>query len=279
MYHPASNLSERAHRSFEKVLRTYDSAEKGYKFENWEDALTKACIALNSLRHAQFKISPYEVFKNRTQSEVEPTRFHPVGAERRIMAEKFMEKVDKIVQSKLKIVLPVFRKGTKVKVDIPKELSRMGVVTSIKDHCYKNAVQVKFGRQKPVSVNKDFICINVNGEAGSDQQSSSKKRKFSSIGSPVATSSQQTEDSNGSHDSSTTHVEETTTVTNIVEQVTVITEEIEIGPDQNFNSVIVHVGPDKNLSSVTIRRPNETKVEKLTVEEVSPEITELDSWD
>ena len=123
IYHPASNLSERAHRSFEKVLKTYNSSKAGFKFENWKDSLTNACIALNSLRHAQFRVSPYEVFKNRTQVEVSPPRFHPVGAERRIMAEKFLEKVDKIVQSKLKIVLPVFKKGTKIKVDIPNELT------------------------------------------------------------------------------------------------------------------------------------------------------------
>ena len=243
VYHPASNLSERAHRSFEKVLRTYDSAEKGFKFENWEDALTKACISLNSLRHAQFKISPYEVFKNRTQSEVEPPRFYPVGAERRIMAEKFMEKVDKIVQSKLKIVLPVFKKGTRIKVNIPNELSRMGVVTSLKDHCYKNAVQVKFGKQKPVSVNKDFICINVNGDASVDQQSSTKKRKFSDIESPNATFSQQTENSSEIAESSAMDDEIVTTVTT-VSTITVTTEEF--GPNQAA---------------------------------ASPEITELESWD
>jgi hypothetical protein len=96
------------------------------------------------LKHTQFKVSPYEVIKNRVHSEVEPTRFYPVGVERKILNERFMDKVEKIVQSKLKIVLPVFRKGTKIKVDIPGELTRMGVVTSIKDHCYKQAVQVKF---------------------------------------------------------------------------------------------------------------------------------------
>ena len=44
VYHPNSNLSERArYRSFEKVLRTYDEVEKEFKYENWEDALTKTC--------------------------------------------------------------------------------------------------------------------------------------------------------------------------------------------------------------------------------------------
>ena len=259
VYHPASNLAERAHRSFEKVLRTYDSENQEFKFERWEDSLAKACIALNSLKHAQFRISPYEVFKNRTQSEVEPTRFYPVGVERRIMNEKFLEKVDKIVQSKLKIVLPVFRKGTHIKVDIPNELSRMGVVTSIKDHCYKQAVQVKFGRQKPVSVNKDHICINRNGNGATDQQSSSRKRKRTE-NDDSSSSQQATSSSSGFIDPDVTHDDS----------------------DPNFNSLVESQTTYKSdeYETVTTETVITTITETVTaIEKESPEVTELTSWD
>ena len=167
VYHPNSNLSERAHREFEKVLKVYDASSGQSNSLNWEDALTKACIAMNSLKHAQWKVSPYEVFKNRIQCDVHPPQFYPVGMERKIVNEKFVEKVEKIVKSKLKIVLPVFKKGDSVKVEIPNELERFGVITATKDHCFKQAVTIKFGKARPVSINKDFICISRNQQATS----------------------------------------------------------------------------------------------------------------
>ena len=162
-YHPNSNLSERAHKEFEKVVRLYDAKTGQYNFENWKDTLARACVAMNTLRHNLHKMSAYEIFKNRIQSNFEPVEFHPVGLEHRIKHEKFSEKVDKIYKSKLKIKLPVFPKGTQVKVDIPKQPIRFGVVTSTADHEFKMSVRIKFGTQRPVAISKNFVCLPRNG--------------------------------------------------------------------------------------------------------------------
>ena len=168
VYHPASNLSERAHREFECVLKTFDTSKKQFNFANWEDNLAKAVIATNSLKHSVHKVSPYEVSKNRHQTDIEPVSFYPVGVERKLVDDKFCEKVDKIIKSKLKVVLPIFKKGDEIKCAIPGEPVRFGIVTSTKDNCYKMAVRVKFANQKPVSINKDFVCLPRNGAGTTD---------------------------------------------------------------------------------------------------------------
>ena len=167
VYHPSSNLSERAHREFEKALKKYNDSTNDYNFGDWEDTLANACIAMNSLKHDQWRVSPYEVFKNRIQCDVEPISFYPVGMERKLVNEKFVEKVRNIVKSKLKIVLPVYKKGDRIKVDIPGELTRFGIVTSTRDHWAKTSVTVKFDNQKPVGVHKNNICVPRNVEAAS----------------------------------------------------------------------------------------------------------------
>ena len=168
-YHPNSNLSERSHREFEKVVKIYDAETQGYMFENWKDALSRACVALNSLRHDLHKMSAYEIHKNRIQCDVDPVKFHPVGLEHRVQFERFQEKVERIYKSKLKIKLPEFRKGQNIKVEFPKQLPRFGVITSTADHCFKMAVQVKFGKDKPVSVSKNFICLPRYSDATSSE--------------------------------------------------------------------------------------------------------------
>ena len=162
-YHPNSNLSERSHKEFEKVVKIYDSETQGYKFENWKDVLSRACVTMNSLRHELHKMSAYEIRFNRIQSDVEPIKFYPVGLEHRVKFERFSEKVDKIVKSKLKVVLPIFQKNQNVKVEFPQQLPRFGVITSTADHQFKMSVQVKFGKNKPISVSKNFICLPRNG--------------------------------------------------------------------------------------------------------------------
>ena len=165
VYHPSSNLSERAHREFEKTLKKYNQSSKTFNFSGWEDTLANACIAMNSLKHENWKVSPYEVFKNRIQCDVEPVKFYPVGMERKLVNEKFVEKVRNIVKSRLKTVLPVFQKGEKIKVDIPGQLVRYGIVTSTRDHWAKTSVLVKFENQRPVGVHKNNICISRNASA------------------------------------------------------------------------------------------------------------------
>ena len=168
-YHPNSNLSERAHKEFEKVVKIYDSETQGYMFENWEDTLSRACVAMNSLRHELHKMSAYEISKNRIQNDVDPISFYPVGLEHRVNFERFAEKAEKIFKSKLKIKLPVFLKGQTVKIEFPKQLARFATITSTKDHCYKMSVQCKFGKEKPISVNKNFICLPRFSEAANSE--------------------------------------------------------------------------------------------------------------
>ena len=162
-YHPNSNLSERAHKEFEKVVKLYDATTGQYNFENWRDTLSSACVSLNSLRHSLHKMSAYEIYKNRIQCDIEPVSFHPVGLEHRVKHEKFAEKVEKIFKSKLKIKLPVFSKGQTIKVEIPKQPVRFGIVTSTADHEFKLAIRVKFGKQRPVAISKNFVCLPRNG--------------------------------------------------------------------------------------------------------------------
>ena len=162
-YHPNSNLSERAHKEFEKVVKLYDATTGQYNFESWRDTLSSACISLNSLRHNLHKMSAYEIYKNRIQCDIEPVSFHPVGLEHRVKLEKFAEKVEKVYKSKLKIKLPVFLKGQQIKCDIPNQPVRYGIVTSTADHEFKLAVRIKFGKQRPVAISKNFICVPRNG--------------------------------------------------------------------------------------------------------------------
>ena len=160
VFHPNSNLSERAHREFEKILKVHDSDKDEFNFENWEDTIMRACISLNSLRHRVHNVSPFEVFRNRIQADIEPTQFHPVGMERRLVNENFAEKVERIMKSKLKLVLPVFTKGQQVKVKFPDEKeARYGTVTSERDFRFKHSTHVRFNGQPPVAVNKDYICV------------------------------------------------------------------------------------------------------------------------
>ena len=129
------------------------------------DTLSSACVSLNSLRHNLHKMSAYEIYKNRIQCDIEPVSFHPVGLEHRVKLEKFAEKVEKVYKSKLKIKLPVFTKGQQVKCDIPNQPIRYGIVTSTADHEFKLAVRIKFGKQRPVAISKNFICLPRNGSA------------------------------------------------------------------------------------------------------------------
>lgn len=134
----------------------------------------------------------------------------------------------------------------------------MGIVTSIKDHCYKNAVQVKFGRQKPVSVNKDFICVNTSGNAGPDQQSTptSRKRKRDDPVNPLESdqSSSQTVES-----SQNDTVENSQNETNATES------------EMNATSNVTRVNNFEISVNCSV------KIEQTSP--ASPEITELASWD
>ena len=70
---------------------------------------------------------------------------------------KFNGKAEKILKSKLKIKLPKFEKGQKVKVVFPDQEERFGVVISKVDNEYKNAVRPSDSDhfQQPLSKTED----------------------------------------------------------------------------------------------------------------------------
>ena len=53
--------------------------------------------------------------KNRVQSDIEPIKFYPTGTEILSKNAKFNKKVADVVNSKLKIKLPIFEKGQEIK--------------------------------------------------------------------------------------------------------------------------------------------------------------------
>ena len=168
-YHPCSNLSERCHREFERVLRKFNSDSGKFNFEDWEDAICKCVIAMNTLKHSTYGLSPYEIFKNRIIQDLEPLRFSPTPFEYQLKSNRFVKKADAVVNSKLKQRLPVFIKDSVVKVAIPEEPIRFGTITAYKDSPFNKAVKMKFPNPdhqgkflKPIAISKDFICIPAN---------------------------------------------------------------------------------------------------------------------
>ena len=166
-YHPCSNLSERAHKEFERVLKKYDVEKGQFKYESWKDALTQCVITMNSLKHSTYGLSPYEISKNRIISELEPLRFHTTPFEYQLRANRFLNKADKNLNSKLKRSLPVYKRHTVVKVAIPGEAVKFGTVTAYKDNINEHAVKMKFpnpngGFFPAIGINKDWICIKAN---------------------------------------------------------------------------------------------------------------------
>ena len=166
-YHPCSNLSERAHKEFERVLKKYDVEKGSFKYESWKDALAQCVIAMNSLRNTTYGLSPYEISKNRVISELEPLRFHPTPFEYQLRGNRFIKKADKNLNSKLKRCLPVYKRNSVVKVNIPGESVKFGTITAYKDNINEHAVKMKFpnpdgGFFPSIGISKDWICIQAN---------------------------------------------------------------------------------------------------------------------
>ena len=124
---------------------------------------------MNTLKHSSHRLSPYEVFKNRTITELDPLKFHPTNMELKMKQEKFNSKIEKIAKSGLKIRLPVYRRDEIVKVIIPDaEISpNFGKVCSYKDFAFATSVRMSLQDKngnygKPIAVNKNYICIPQN---------------------------------------------------------------------------------------------------------------------
>ena len=168
-YHPCSNLSERCHLEFEKILAKFEETKSSFKYEDWEDELAKCVIAMNSMKHTSHKVSPLEVFKNRTIVELEPLKFHPTNMELKMKQEKFTAKIHAVAKSKLKCRMPVYERGQEVKVMMKnaKIPINYGIVASYKDFPFAHAVRVKMMDESgkygnPIAINKNNICIAQN---------------------------------------------------------------------------------------------------------------------
>ena len=180
-YRPQANLSERMHREFERVLKTYNTEKQEFGYEDWADNLAQACISMNSMKHSVHKMSAYEILKNRVQTSVEPPEFHPTGFERVVLNEKFLNKAEKLFKSNLKMTLPVYKKGQKVKVTLPKQNVRFGIVTATKDNSSKKAVTIKFPDQRAISISKDHICVPRYQDDNAAQESSVDNQNDTSV--------------------------------------------------------------------------------------------------
>ena len=125
---------------------------------------------MNSLRHSTYGLSPYEISKNRVICDIEPLRFHPTPFEYQLRSNRFIKKADKNLNSKLKRLLPAYKRHTVVKVNIPGEAVKFGTVTAYKDNANESAVKMKFpnpdgGFFPAIGINKDWICIQANEKA------------------------------------------------------------------------------------------------------------------
>ena len=154
----------------DSTLVLFNEKDREFGYENWQHNLMKACVTLNSLKHSKLGVSAYEVVKNRITSGLEPLEFYPSPMERKVANDKLSGKVKKLYNSNLKVDMPVFYKGQKVKVQFPKKPARFGVVTATRDNNSKLAVKVKFPDQKPYGINKDFICLPRFKSAPGDSQ-------------------------------------------------------------------------------------------------------------
>ena len=153
-YHPNANLSERPHLEFEKVLSIFNKSLETFKFENWEDNLAKAIMSWNSIRIGECRFTPFEIYKNRVQSEIEPVEFYSVVFEQIVKCNNLVKK-----KSGLKVLLPVYKRGQNVKVAFKDKPIRYGVVKSYKDNEHLPSIRVSFNGGKSIPVHKNDVCV------------------------------------------------------------------------------------------------------------------------
>ena len=109
-----------------------------------------------------------------------------------------------------------------------------------------------------MSVNKDHICINRNGDASTDQQSSSRKRKRSDNESS-SPSTDQTDDAAYPNGPNTQPVV------------------LEVAAQDDIRIQIAR--PDQNMNSVVIQRTGSQANQSVITEVESPDVLELTPWD
>ena len=162
VYHPNSNLSEKAHSAFNKALDYYNKNEEKFGSDSWADTLTKLTLALNCEKNPITNLAPIEIFRNRSLKSIGPSEFYNTSAEGKCSQLRFQEKVKNVMNSKLKISLNTYTKGQNIKVKFKDKEAKTGVVLTDNDDSTKSSVLVKFindkYNSKAVSVNKNSIC-------------------------------------------------------------------------------------------------------------------------
>ena len=164
VYHPESNLSEFYHRYFNAALDRYDAFTKEFGFENWEDTLNRFCVMTNSVGAQDQKYSPFEITRNRKIINLYPTTFKQTDIEKEVHENQLAAKISKILKSKLKVKNRVFKHGEQVKVQFRNKEARMAEIhdPNSNDGPFKTTAKVVFEeqrQQKPITVNKNFLCL------------------------------------------------------------------------------------------------------------------------
>ena len=162
LYHPCSNLSEKAHSNYNQVLDRFEKHTSKYGYENWEDNLTKFCIAHNATNINGKHIS-YEILKNRDLKSIFPVEFNQTDREKETHDYQLTTKVSKVLKSRLKVTNTIFSHGQRVKIMIPDQPVKFGVIEdpNSTDTKYKTAVSIRF-EKAPGQLTKGIKKINKN---------------------------------------------------------------------------------------------------------------------
>ena len=98
-------------------------------------------------------------YKNRNQIAIDPVKSQVSPTEKLLHQKKFSKKVEKVLNSRLKIKSRVFKLNESVKVMFPKQRPKYGLIQSTDDSEFKTSVKIKFiGPYGKLSVvNKDYI--------------------------------------------------------------------------------------------------------------------------
>jgi len=160
IYHPCSNLSEKAHSSYNKALDFYYKDSDSYGSDNWSDTLCKLVLSLNSEINPTTGYSPIEIYKNRLLQNIGPTKFFQCGLEAKSSFLRFSNKVQSAMKSRLKTNLSVFKYDQEVKVCFKGKQPRFGICKDTKDDETRTSVLIKLNdSNRPLMINKNFICI------------------------------------------------------------------------------------------------------------------------
>ena len=124
--------------------------------------MTKYCIAHNATNLNGSSVS-YEILKNRKLASIFPVEFEQTEKEKQTSEHQLKNKVDKVLKSKLKVSNTIFSHSQRVKVMIPNQPIKFGVIEDPNklDTKYKTAISVRL-EKKPGILSKGLKTINKN---------------------------------------------------------------------------------------------------------------------